>query len=336
MRAYHLDRFGSLDGIVLHEDPLPKPGIREAVVQIHARSLNYRDLLILHELYPLPGTPGIVPLSDGAGEVVAVGEGVSRVALGDRVAGTYFPRWRDGHIEPEMAMEQFGCTRDGMLAEFVVADEEAWVKVPAHLSFQEAATLPCAGVTAWSALNGPRRVLAGENVLTIGTGGVALFALQFAKIFGARTIAITSTAEKVELLKRFGADDVVDYTQNPDWDRLVRQLTGGRGVDHVVETGSVATLHKSLAACAWNAEIALVLALAGGTIDVSALRGLATARRLFVGSRASFQAMNRAIGQHKLRPVIDRVFPVREARAAYEHFEARRHIGKVVIADAEA
>lgn len=335
MKAYHLDRYGALDGLVLHEDPMPKPGLRQAVVQVRARSLNYRDLLILNRAYPLPGAEGVVPLSDGAGEVVAIGEGVSRVALGDRVAATYFPRWRDGRIEPEMAMEQFGCTRDGMLAEFALVDEEALVKIPAHLSYLEAATLPCAGVTAWSALNGPRRVLAGENVLTIGTGGVALFALQFAKLFGARTIAITSSAQKAALLKRHGADDVVDYIENPDWHLRVRELTGGRGVDHVVETGSVEALPKSLAACAWNAEVALVLALTGGAIEVSALRGLVTARRLFVGSRASFEAMNRAIAQHKLRPVIDRVFELGEARGAYEHFEAKRHVGKVVIADAE-
>lgn len=336
MKAYHLDQFGSLDGLVLHEDdPTPEPGVHEAIVRIHARSLNYRDLLILHKQYPLPGIQGIVPVSDGAGEVVAVGEGVSRVAVGDRVAGTYFPRWRDGQIEPELGMEQFGCTRNGWLAECVVADEQALVKTPAHLSFGEAATLPCAAVTAWSALNGPRRVRPGETVLTIGTGGVALFALQFAKLFGARTIATTSSAEKAELLKRYGADDVIDYKKNPNWDRLVRDLTGGRGIDHVVETGTIETVPKSVATCAWNAEVALVLALMGGSIDVGALRGLVTLRRLFVGSRASFEAMNRAIAQHQLRPVIDRVFRFRDARAAYEHFEAKRHIGKVVIADSE-
>jgi NADPH:quinone reductase-like Zn-dependent oxidoreductase len=336
MKAYHLDQFDSLEGIVAHEDPMPLPGPKEAVVRVRARSLNYRDLLILHKLYPLPAAEGIVPLSDGAGEVVSVGEGTKRVSVGDRVAATYFPRWRDGRIEPEFGMEQFGCTHNGMLAEFFVADEQALVKVPEHLTFEEAATLPCAGVTAWSALNGPRRVLAGENVLTIGTGGVALFALQFAKIFGARTIAITSSAKKVELLRRLGADEVIDYRQNPDWHIAVRALTGGRGVDHIVETGSVDTLPKSLATCAWNAEVALVLALMKGTIDVAAMRGLYNARRLFVGSRASFEAMNRAITQHKLRPVIDRVFAFTEARAAYEHFEAKRHVGKVVIAEVES
>jgi NADPH:quinone reductase-like Zn-dependent oxidoreductase len=327
-----LDAFGALDGVVAREDPTPSVGAHDVLVRVGARSLNYRDLLILRRRYALPGTPGIVPLSDGAGEVVEVGAGVSRVAVGDRVAATYFPRWRGGLIEPEFGMDQFGCTRDGMLADFVLTDEQALVKIPAHLSFVEAATLPCAAVTAWSALNGPRRVLPGETVLTIGTGGVALFALQFAKLFGARTVAITSSPTKVERLKALGADDVIDRTQNAEWHSAVRGLTGGRGVDHVVETGSVETLPKSLAACAWNAEVA-VLALLQGAIDVSTMRGLFNARRLFVGSRATFEAMNRAIEQHQLRPVVDRVFAFDDARTAYEHFDGKRHVGKVIIAD---
>jgi NADPH:quinone reductase-like Zn-dependent oxidoreductase len=334
MQAYRLEEFGALDGIVLGETPTPEPGRGEIVVRIKARSLNFRDLLILHRLYPLDGVKGVVPVSDGAGAVVAVGKNATRFAVGDRVAGIYFPRWRSGPVEPDQGRDQFGCTRDGMLAEYVAAEEQAFVKIPDHLSFEEAATLPCAAVTAWSALNGPKRVLPGENVLTIGTGGVALFALQFAKLFGARTIAITSSAEKAQLLKWQGADDVIDYRKNPDWDRLVREMTGSLGVDHVVETGSVETLHKSLACCAWNAEVASVLALTGGAVDAPALRGLVTLRRLFVGSRADFEAMNRAIAHHKLRPVVGRVFKFHEARPAYEYFAARRHVGKVAIADA--
>jgi NADPH:quinone reductase-like Zn-dependent oxidoreductase len=333
MKAYHLDQFGSVDGIVQHDDPEPQPAAHEVVVHVRARSLNYRDLLILRKLYPLPARQGIVPVSDGAGEVVAIGDGVTSLACGDRVAGVYFPRWRDGLLQPELAMEQFGCTRDGMLAEFVVAQEHAFVKIPPHLSYQEAATLPCAGVTAWSALNGPRRVVPGATVLTIGTGGVALFALQFAKLFGARVIAITSSDGKIPLLERLGADHVIDYRANPNWHQVVRDLTEGRGVDHVVETGNLETLPSSFASCAWNAECALVLALTGGSIDTAALRGLVTARRVFVGSRASFEAMNRAVAQHELRPIIDRVFPMAEARLAYLHVEARRQVGKVLIAD---
>ena len=331
MLAYQLDRFESLDGLIRHDREVPRPGPREAIVRIRARSLNYRDLLIVNKRYPVPGRSGVVPVSDGAGEVVAVGEGVTRVAVGDRVAATYFPRWRDGRFALEMVAEQFGCTRDGMLAEFVVADEEALVTVPAHLSYEEASTLPCAGVTAWSALTGSRPVLASDTVLTIGSGGVALFALQFATLFGARVIAVTSSESKAALLKQHGADTVVNSAQHPDWEREVRDATGGRGVDHVVETGAIDTLPRSLASCAADAHIALLAALGDGALDAKALSAPVTMRRIYVGSRAGFEAMNRAIGHHMLRPVIGRVFPFDEAKDAYAHFAAKQHVGKVVI-----
>lgn len=334
MQAYHLDKFDSIDGIVRRDSPTPRPDAGEVLVRVRARSLNYRDLLILNKRYPVPAKPGVVPFSDGAGEVVEVGEGVSRVAVGDRVAGIYFPRWIDGRMSLDMAFEQFGCTRDGMLAEFVVANGQALVKIPSHLSFEEAATLPCAGVMAWSSLTSMRPLLPGEMVLTIGTGGVALFALQFAKLFGARVIAITSTDEKAKRLKQLGVDDVVNYKAVPDWERAVRELTGGRGVDHVVETGAIDTLPRSLAAAASEGQIALVAALGIGTLNADALRALVTICRLYVGSRAGFEAMNGAITQSRLRPIIDRVFRLNDAKAAYAHFEARQHVGKVVIADA--
>jgi NADPH:quinone reductase-like Zn-dependent oxidoreductase len=331
MRAYQLDRFESPDGLVLRDRAVPQPGPGEAVVRIHARSLNYRDLLIMHKRYPVPGTVGVVPVSDGAGEVVAVGEGVTRVAVGDRVAATYFPRWRDGRFALELVLEQFGCTRDGMLAEFMVTDQEALVSIPAHLSFEEAATLPCAGVTAWSALTGPRPVLPSDTVLTIGSGGVALFALQFATLLGARVIAVTSSESKAALLKQYGADVVVNSAQYPAWESAVREATNGRGVDHVVETGAIDTLPRSLASCAADGHIALVAALGAGTLDAKALSAPTTIRRLYVGSRASFETMNRAIAHHTLRPVIGRVFPFDEAKDAYTYFAAKHHVGKVVI-----
>ena len=331
MKAYTLEAIGSVEGVRSADVPVPVPGPNEVLVKVHARSLNYRDMLIVKGLYPIPAPPGTIPVSDGAGEVAGVGERVSRVAVGDRVCGTYFPRWRDGRMSLDMAVEQFGCTRPGMLAEYVLADEQALVKIPEHLGYEEASTLPCAAVTAWASLNGPRPLVAGETVLTIGTGGVALFALQFAKLAGARVIAITSSDSKAALLKTKGADEVVDYVARPDWDREIRALTHGRGVDHVVETGALSTLPGSLAACAADGQVALVAALGNGTLDVAALRGLVTVRRLFVGSRAHFEAMNRAIAVHRLRPAIDRVFPFSEAPAAYRHFEDKRHIGKVVI-----
>jgi NADPH:quinone reductase-like Zn-dependent oxidoreductase len=333
MQAYRLEQLGSLNGLKRHDQVAPEPGPGQVRVKLRARSLNYRDLLILHERYAFPARAGVVPLSDGAGEVEALGAGVTTFKVGDRVAAAYFPRWPSGKLEMPMAVEQFGCTRDGMLADYLLADASALLTLPGHLSFEQACTLPCAAVTAWNALVGGRPITPGDNILVIGTGGVALFALQFAKIFGARVIAITSSRQKEATLRALGANDVVDRGQHPEWATAVRKLTAGAGVDHVVETGAIDTLPQSLASCAANAELALVAALGPGSLDAGALRGLVTIRRVFVGSRASFEAMNRAIAVHRLAPVVDRVFPFDEARLAYEHFEAKRHVGKVVIAD---
>lgn len=334
MQLYQLDSLGATDGLRRHDRSVPEPGFGQVLVKVHARSLNYRDLLILHQRYPFPAAAGVVPLSDGAGEVAALGSGVIGWSVGDRVAATYFPRWQAGRLEWAMAAEQFGCTRDGMLADYVLADASALVAVPQHLSFEEACTLPCAAVTAWNALVGGRAVAAGDNVLVIGSGGVALFALQFAKVVGARVVAITSSAAKEATLRRLGADEVVDRSQHPQWAAEVRRLTEGRGVDHVVETGAIDTLPQSLTACAANAELALVAALGQGALDATALRGLVTIRRVFVGSRTSFEAMNRAITLHRIKPVIDRIFAFGDAGLAYEHFEGKKHVGKVVIAGA--
>jgi NADPH:quinone reductase-like Zn-dependent oxidoreductase len=218
-----------------------------------------------------------------------------------------------------------------MAAPFVVANEAALVKLPGHLSYEEAATLPCAGLTAWSALLGPRRILPGETVLTIGTGGVALFALQFARLFGARVVSITSTEAKATRLRELGADAVINRVSVPDWDRAVRDWTGGRGVDHVVETGSVDTLSRSVACTAEGGVVTFVAALGDGTFDPRCLFNPVTIRRTYVGSRSGFEAMNRAIAAHRLQPVIDRVFGFADTKEAYRHFADRRHLGKVVI-----
>jgi NADPH:quinone reductase-like Zn-dependent oxidoreductase len=332
MQAYYFERFGGgLDGLALGERGEPQPGANEVLVRVHARSVNYRDVRILAGSYPVPGRPGTVALSDGAGEVVAVGPGVSRVAVGDRVAATYFPRWIDGAFALALATEQFGCTRDGMLAPLIVANEAALVKLPSHLTFEEAATLPCAGLTAWSALLGPRPILPGETVLTIGTGGVALFALQFARLFGARVLSITSTEAKAKRLRALGANEVINYVTVPDWDRAVRERTGGRGADHVIETGSIDTLSRSVGCTAEEGIVTFVAALGNGSFDPRCLFNPVMIRRTYVGSRAGFEAMNRAISVHRLRPVVDRVFQFAEAKEAYRYFVDRRHIGKVVI-----
>jgi NADPH:quinone reductase-like Zn-dependent oxidoreductase len=338
VEAYRIDRFGNVDGLVLRSSEDPRPGLREVLMRVHATSLNYRDLMVLKGGGRGPTKLGVVPLSDGAGEVAAIGDGVTRVKVSDRIAGTFHPRWFGGPIRPEYLTDRLGANLDGMLAEYAVLSEEALVHVPSHLSFEEAATLPCAAVTAWVALTGHRKVTAGDTVLTQGSGGVSVFALQFARLLGARVITTTSTAEKAERLKALGASEVINYTETPDWDEKARELTDGRGVDCVVEIGGPRTIAMSLRALAVGGHISLIgasLSRSGTGLDPDPLlltgRGI-TLGSISVGSRADFEAMNRAIALHRLRPVIDRTFPFAEAKAAYRHFEGRGHFGKVVIA----
>jgi NADPH:quinone reductase-like Zn-dependent oxidoreductase len=340
MRAYHLDSDG-IDGLAFRETADPKPGLREVAVRVRASSLNYRDLLIVKNAYfSQPIRPGVIPLSDGAGEIVAVGEGVSRFKIGDRVAATFHPKWIAGRITHEHLAsrfapgEQVGAGRDGLLTDTKVLSEEALVAIPQHLSFADAATLPCAAVTAWSALTVMRQVAPGETVLTLGTGGVSIFAIQLAKAFGARVIATTSSTEKANRLRELGADAVVNYRATPEWDKEVRAANDGRGVDYVVEVAGAGTLARSLACAGPECQVALigVLAGTGGSFDATALqRGIVSLRRITVGSRQDFELMNRALAHHKLKPVIDRVFPFGEAKTAFRHLESQQHFGKVVI-----
>jgi NADPH:quinone reductase-like Zn-dependent oxidoreductase len=244
-------------------------------MRVRASSLNYRDLMVLKAGGRGPTKLGVVPLSDGAGEVAAIGEGVTRAKIGDRIAGCFHPRWFGGPIKPDYLTDRLGTNLDGMLAEYAVFNEEAVVVLPSHLSFEEAATLPCAAVTAWVALTGHRRVTAGDTVLTQGSGGVSIFALQFARVLGARVIATTSTAEKAERLKALGASEVINYTETPDWDEKARGLTDGRGVDCVVEIGGPGTIAKSLKASQWagmSAELCSVSKKRLFWIDVEFLR----------------------------------------------------------------
>ncbi len=336
MQAYHIEEFGSVDGLVIRDHEIPQPDSQEVLVQIRAVSLNRRDLYILKRTYPVPPRPGVIPISDGVGEIVAVGAEVSRFKVGDRVAGNYFVDWKDGQLNWEFGSHQLGCTIDGMLAEYALLHQDWLVSVPAHLSWEEAATLPCAALVAWSSLTGPKALIPGDTVLTLGTGGVALFALQFAKLFGARVIATTSSDEKGQRLKELGADYVINYRTTLDWERVVRELTGDRGVEHVVETGGADTLQQSIRSTAFNGEIALVsfMGVKKSMIEIDPrilARSLVTMRQVFVGSRLGFETMNRAIEQHKLRPVIDRVFAFSKAKDAYQYFMESNHFGKVVI-----
>src|ERR1700757_2412626 len=278
-------------------------------MRARATSLNYRDLMVLKGGGRGPTKLGVVPLSDGAGEVVAIGDGVTRVKVGDRIAGTFHPRWLGGPIRPEYLTDRLGANLDGMLSQYAVLSEEALVRVPSHLSLEEAATLPCAAVTAWVALTGHRKVTAGDTVLTLGSGGVSVFALQLAWLLGAWVIATTSTAEKAERLKVLGASEVINYSQTPDWDEKSRELTDGRGVDCVVEIGGPGTIAMSLQALAVGGHISLIgasLSPSGTGLDPLLLTGRGiTLGSISVGSRADFEAMNRAIALHHLRPVID-------------------------------
>jgi NADPH:quinone reductase-like Zn-dependent oxidoreductase len=335
MKSYHVNLGAGLTGLLVKEHDIPVPGAHKVLVRVRACSLNFRDLMILIlGSYPLPIRPDVVPVSDGAGSVVAVGQGVTRAKVGDRVAGVVFPHWIDGPFAWDIAA-QLGGSLDGMLTEYALLSEEGVVPIPDHLSFEEAAALPCAAVTAWNALIGGRTLLAGDTVLTLGSGAVSLFALQFAKLFGTRVIATTSSEEKAERLKALGADAVINYRTTPDWHIVVRELTGGRGVDHVVEIGGPGTIGQSIKSTRFEGEIAMIGSLAADAsadIGTNAARvGVVTLRGIALGSRAQFLAMNRAIAVNRLKPVIDRVFPFEEARAAYQYYKEAQHFGKVII-----
>ncbi|WP_406699367.1 NAD(P)-dependent alcohol dehydrogenase [Singulisphaera sp. Ch08] len=334
MKAYRIHEFGGTDGLRLDDLPTPTPGPGQVLVRVRAASLNYRDLLVLKGLYnkhlPLPA----VPLSDAAGEVVEVGAGVTRVKAGDRVAPLFMQTWLAGDLTEAHGKSALGGSAEGVLAEFLVFHESGLVLLPDHLSFEEGATLPCAAVTAWNALFVAGNLKAGETVLIQGTGGVSLFALQLAKLAGASVIATSSSDEKLERVLNMGAVAGINYKSTPQWEKRVRELTNGRGVDHVVEVGGAGTLSKSLQAVRAAGQISLIGLLAGGAAEINTLPILMKAIQvhgIFVGSRAMFEAMNRAIGVHELRPVIDRVFPFAETPAAFRHMESAAHFGKIVI-----
>jgi NADPH:quinone reductase-like Zn-dependent oxidoreductase len=329
MRAY---RMGDGGTIQVHEEERPVPGRGEILVRVQAASINRRDVRILEGTYPLPGRPGVVPLSDGAGEVVAVGEGVTRFRVGDRVTGSYWPRWHDGRLRPEL-VDQLGCTSDGFLAEFAMLDEGAAVRVPDHLTWAEAAGLTCAGVTAWRALTGGQPVRPGDTVLTLGTGDVSLFAVLFGKLMGCRVVSTTSSEAKAARLRELGADHVIDYVRNPEWSREVREVTDGQGADVVVETHGPPTIGESIRASATYGQIVLLWVRPGELrISEYAMAGkLGTIRREFVGNRNDLEAMCRAMAAHGIRPPIDRVFPFDAAKDAYQYFEEEESFGKVVI-----
>jgi len=334
MRVYQYEKQAGIDSLQPAEVPTPRPGAGQVLVRVHAVSLNYKDLYIAKGMPPRGQVEPLIPLSDAAGDVIETGSGVERVSVGDRVVGLVAPKWIGGGLTKEIAQSVLGTTINGVLAEYVVTGQEAVLRFPPHLNYEEAATLPCAAATAWNALAGQGSVKAGDTVLIQGSGGVSLFALQFAKALGAQVIATSSSDEKLNRMRELGAGAGINYKSHPDWDEYALRETEGLGVDHVVEVGGPGTLEKSLRAVRIGGTISLIGALAGVEGVVNPLPVLLKAVRLqgiSVGPRDSFEEMHRAIGQHGLRPVVDRVFPFEQAREALHYLESGKHFGKIVI-----
>lgn len=333
MKAWRIPSFG-IENLELATLPVPQPQRGEILIKIHAVSLNFRDLMVVLGKYnPKMHLPRI-PVSDGAGEVVAIGEGVTRVRVGDRVAGIFMQNWIDGPPDAAKIRGALGGDIDGMLAEFVVLREDGVVTVPQHLSFQEASTLPCAAVTAWNAVVRAGQIKPGDTVVIQGTGGVSIFALQFAKLLGARVLGTSSSDEKLERARTLGLDAGLNYQTNPDWDTWVTEQTGGRGADLIVEVGGAGTFSRSLRAVRIGGVVAQigVLTQSPNPVEIPLiLHKQVNLRGIYVGSRADFEQMNRAIIQSSLKPTMDEVFSFDQLPQALRRMESAAHLGKLVV-----
>ena len=332
MKCYEIRSQDGIDALALTERPGPRPGPGQVLVRLRANAINYRDLLNVLD----PAARGIatprIPNSDGAGDVVETGAGVTRFKPGDRVVASFFQRWPAGQITAEAMASALGGPIDGLLTDHAVLEEDGLLAIPEHLSYEEAATLPCAALTAWHILVEMGRLKAGDTVLVLGTGGVSIFALQFAALQGARAIVTSSSDEELARARDLGAWQTINYRSNPDWEQEVLALTKGRGVDLVAEVGGAGTLERSIQAVRVGGSIGLVGVLTGGTIDpTSVMRKSIRLQGIYVGSRAMFENMNRAIAAGGLKPVIDASFGFDEARAAYHRMQGAGHFGKIVI-----
>ncbi|RYG44597.1 NAD(P)-dependent alcohol dehydrogenase [bacterium] len=306
------------------------PGYGEVAVRVRATSLNFRDLALMRAGFDTPR----IPMSDGAGEVAAVGEGVDAWKPGDRVVANFFPTWHDGRFARRYHDEALGGSLDGMLSETAILPARSLLPIPDGFSYEEAATLPCAAVTAWQALFERGGLTAGETVLCLGTGGVSIFALQFAKFAGAKVIITSGSDEKLQRAKEMGADETINYREHPEWHKEVYRLTGQEGVDHVVEVGGAGTFERSLKSARFGGQVHLIGVLTGTQADLQIFpitHKLLDVRGIYVGSVAMFARMNAAIEANGLRPVIDQTFEYDDAPAAYEALAGAGHFGKIVV-----
>jgi NADPH:quinone reductase-like Zn-dependent oxidoreductase len=332
MKAYEIQRFG-INELALTEREIPTPTANEVLVKFHATSLNYRDLMMVKGLYNPRLKMPLVPFSDGAGEVVSIGENVTRFKVGDRVCPVFLQNWIDGDVDFGKTKGALGGDVDGCLRQFGAFDEKGLVLIPQHLTFTEAATLPCAAVTAWNALTVSANVKPDDFVLLQGTGGVSIFALQFAKIFGAKVIITGSSDEKLERAEHLGADFTINYKEREDWDKAVLEITEKRGVDHVVEVGGAGTLQKSMNSVKVGGHIAMIGVLAGKgefnplTIFMKSIK----LHGIFVGSRMMFEAMNVCITENGLKPIADNTFAFENAKQALQTMENASHFGKIAV-----
>ncbi len=326
------DKLG-VEFLTVAERPEPVPGPGQVVLKMKAFSLNYRDLLVVNGVGRWKPSLPRIPLSDGVGLVAAMGSGVSRVKMWDRVAPTFYPKWLDGRVASEkMGSPLGGAVADGVLAEYTLFDETSLVHVPGHLTDVEAATLPCAAVTAWNAVVSGGQIASGVTVVVLGTGGVSIFALQFARFLGARVIITSSSDQKLARAKLLGAAAVVNYKTTPNWPKAVQELTGGDGADYIVDT--VGELKEAIAAVRLGGTVAFVGLLTGMTTEVDLVAFMAKSAQIVavdVGSREMFEEMNKAIEFHAMRPLVDRVFGFSEVREALNYLREARHFGKVCL-----
>ena len=332
MKVAAVKKPGGPGNLIIKDRADPKPAVGEILVRIHASSLNYHDFVVV--MGGIPTDDGRIPMSDGAGEVVAVGEGVTKFKPGDKVVSLFFPNWQAGEIEAAGFASVPGDGADGFGAELVAAPETSFTRMPEGYSYQEAATLPCAALTAWRALMVEAKVKPGDWVLTQGTGGVSIFALQFAKAAGCRVISTSSSDEKLQRVKELGADHVINYKDTPDWGKAAKALTGGRGVDEVVEIGGPGTLAQSITASRPGGHISLIGVLTGvsGEVPTAALFSLnITLSGITVGSRRHQEDMIAAIEANGIKPVLDKDFPLSEIAAAFAHQASQQHFGKITL-----